>query len=206
MGKRPAKRAKQLKIEPKRQNHSRVGPPRVEYVGCEIHLLVRETDQDPALNVEAGLVSLCPLRHETHPTPVPGRVAQFRPAVKKVTRTVPGIEYEFALRGKVQPLPVDSRQVPRSNACCVTENATYHRSGPEDQFLARLKVITDPQGASLLVLVVVSRSEMKMAAIGRECRRRIGSLMGHYVACDVEGKGPLVAGGVRCRARRLAIR
>jgi len=134
----------QLKIDPKRQNHSWVRPPRVEYVGCEIHLLVRETDQDPALNVEAGLVSLCPLRHETHPTPIPGRVAQFRPAVEKVTRTGPCIEYEFAFRGEVQSFPVNSRQVPWSYPCCVTENATHHRSGPEDQPLARLKVIADP--------------------------------------------------------------
>src|SRR5438445_5582430 len=45
-----------------------------------------------------------------------------------------------------------------------------------------------------------------MAAIGRECGRSIGSVVRHDVACDVEGKRPLVAGGVGRRVHRLAIR
>ena len=58
------------KPEPERQDHRRISPAGVEYVGREVYPLVGNPDQQSALYVEVCVVCLGPLRYETHTTPL----------------------------------------------------------------------------------------------------------------------------------------
>ena len=59
------------KTKPERQDHRRISPAGIEYVGCEVHPLVGEADQQSALDVEVGVVCLSPLRYETPHDTIP---------------------------------------------------------------------------------------------------------------------------------------
>ena len=93
------------KIEPERQDHSRVSPASIEYVGCEVHPLAGKADQESTLNVEVGVVCLCTLRYQTRATPIQGGIAQFHPAVEEIASVVLRIEDIFTFRGEFNPPP-----------------------------------------------------------------------------------------------------
>src|SRR5882762_10166375 len=187
-----AMRKSESKVEAEGENNSRVGPAGIEYVGCEVDFLVGEANEQTALDVKVSVVGLCPLGYKARATPVSRRVGQFHPAVEKTTRVVFCVEHIFAFGREFNPLPTERGQISRRKSGRGPKDTADHRGSFEDQFFTGTKVVTKPQRASLLVLIVVARSKVKPSAICRERRRGIGPVVRHDIAGDVESKRPLI--------------
>jgi hypothetical protein len=67
---RPHFWAPDLKIDSRLENERRVCPARIKHVGREMNVLVRETDQEATLSIEAGVVGFRSLCRETQMKPV----------------------------------------------------------------------------------------------------------------------------------------
>src|SRR5258708_25806359 len=93
------------KAEPKRQNHCRRSPSSIKYVGCEIGPPVRQPDQYTALNIEIGVVSLCPVCDQTRSEPFDRGIAELHPTVKETAAALFRIEYELSFGGEFQFVP-----------------------------------------------------------------------------------------------------
>src|ERR1700704_2208086 len=199
-------RKSESKVEAEGENNSRVGPAGIEYVGCEVDFLVGEANEQTALDVKVSVVGLCPLGYKARATPVSRRVGQVHPAVEKTTRVVFCVEHIFTFGREFNSLPTERGQISRRKSGRGPKDTADHRGSFEDQFFTSTKVVTKPQRASLLVLIVVARSKVKPSAICRERRRGIGPVVRHDIAGDIEGERPLVSGGIGQTARRAVCR
>src|SRR5882762_6439128 len=193
------------KAEPKRQNHCRRGPSSIKYVGCEIDPPVRQPDQYTALNIEIGVVSLCPVCDKTRSAPFDRGIAELRPAVEETAAAFFRIEYEFPLGGEFQLFPAQRSQVSWRNTRRASKDAPDHRCSLQKQFVSGFKVIAKPHGAGLLILVVVARTKVKLPLVCAKRRRSIGLVIRHEVVSKIERERPLRrrgAVGLGCRSAR----
>lgn len=90
--------------------------PKTKYVDREVHVLMGETHQNPALHVENGVVDPGSLRHQTRLQPFQRRVRDLVPTVEKVAAAILGIEYILTVAVELNPLVGECDQVAGRNA------------------------------------------------------------------------------------------
>src|SRR5262249_20703092 len=81
------------------------------------------------------------------------------------------------LSGQLEWLVADRNRIAWCDACHVSKNSAQHWSNFELQLFSRAEIPTEPDGACLEFLIIVSRFKMQPITVGREVWIRIIACM-----------------------------
>src|SRR5262249_29692737 len=152
-----------------------------EDVCSEIQSAVGNACEKSSLHVERRLIQTGLLRCQAKAKPVGGRIGQLVPVVEEVAVGILGIEDEFPFAVERNLFVGQRDEVSGSDASGVAENSSYHRSGVEDELLAKTKVVSEPDRAGLVVFVVVARLDVCPVFIGAKGAGKVRLIIGNQI-------------------------